>query len=274
MPKIHPTAIVDASARLGDGAIVGPCCIIEGDVEIGAGTELRSHVIVYNHTTLGEGNVVDPFCVLGGLPQDLKFDPATETSLRIGDRNVFREGVTISRGSLPGGQTVVGSDTYWMTHSHAGHDATVNDRAVLTNNTGLGGHATLGRRAILSGGSFIHQFTWTGELVMTQGQAGISAHVPPYTLVAKINYLVGLNKVGLRRAEDLTDEDRRQIKEAFHLTYQAKLSPTEALAKMDEWADMTPAAEKFREFIRKVVHAEGRHKRPLCRFRPRRRRDG
>ena len=264
MPRIHPTAIVDAGARLADDVVIGPYCVFEPDVEIGAGTELRSHVVVRRSTTMGEGNVVDPFAVFGGLPQDVGFDPQIESRVRIGDGNVFREGATISRASRPGAETVVGNNTYWMTSAHAGHDATVEDHAVLANNAGVAGHSTLHRRAILSGNAMVHQFTWVGELVMTQGLTGISSHAPPYTMIARINTVVGLNAVGLRRAPDIDDEDRRQIKEAFGLTYRSGLTPTAALAKMDTWDDITPAAAKFREFLRKVLNAEGRYRRGLC----------
>lgn len=270
MPTVHPTAIVDPTARLAEDVTIGPYCQVEGDVEIGPGTTLRSHAVIRRFTRLGAGNLVDPFCVLGGLPQDLGFDRGTETYLHIGDHNVFREAVTISRATQPGGATAVGSHTYWMANSHAGHDATIEDQAILVNNTAVAGHSTLHRRAILSGGTMSHQFTWIGELVITQGQTRISMHVPPYVMVAELNNVVGLNTVGLRRARDLTDEDRRQIREAFRTTYRRGKTPAKALADMDQWEDMTPAAAKFREFIRKVLAAEGRYRRGLCP--PRRRR--
>jgi len=271
MPRIHPTATVDGSAKLADDVVIGPYCVVEADVEIGPGTELLSHVVVRRFTTLGEGNRVDPFCVFGGLPQDLHFDPATETHLRIGDHNVFRESVTISRATKPGGATVVGSHTYWMVNSHAGHDTTIEDRAVLVNCVAIGGHATVHQRAILSGNSHVHQFVWIGEMAITQGLTGVAMHVPPYTMVANISNLIGLNRVGLQRAPDITEEDRRQIKEAYRATYRSGRTPAEALAEMDRWTDMTPAAAKFREFVRKVIHAEGRYKRGLCAPRDKRR---
>ncbi len=271
MPQIHPTAIVDPDARLADDVIVGAYCIIEAGVEIGPACELRPNAIVRRFTTLGEGNLVDSFCVLGGLPQDLKFDPATPSRLRIGGHNVFRESVTISRATTPGGATVVGSHTYWMANSHAGHDATVEDEVVLTNSAAAGGHATIGRRAILAGGAGVHQFTWIGEMVFMQGNSGATAHVPPYTIMADVNNVVGLNSIGLRRAPDISDEDRRQIKEAFRLTYRAGLVPLEALAEMDDWPDITPAAAAFREFLRKVVEAKPPFDRGLCPHRTARR---
>ena len=271
MPTIHPTATVDPGARLADDAIVGPFCVVEGDVEIGPGTELRSHVVVRRFTRLGAGNVVDPFCVLGGAPQDLGFDLATETYLHIGDHNVFREAVTISRATRPGGATVIGNGTYWMANAHAGHDATVEDRAILVNNTAVAGHCTVHQRAILSGGAMIHQFTWIGELAIMQGMSRVTMHVPPYVITSDLNNVAGLNSVGLRRAKDITDEDRRQIKEAFRVTYRSGMTPAMALEEMDQWGQMTPAAAKFRQFVRKVLEAEGRHKRGLCPSRKRKR---
>jgi UDP-N-acetylglucosamine acyltransferase len=264
MPKIHPTAVVHPEAELADDVEVGPFCVIESGVRIGAGTVLREGVVVRRHTTMGSGNLVDAYTVLGGEPQDLKFDPKIVSHLRIGDRNVFREGVTISRATGEGKVTTVGSNTYWMAQAHAGHNATIEDGTILSNGTAVGGHATLHRRAILSGNVMVHQFCWIGEMVMSQGNAGASTHVPPYCLFANINRLIGLNVVGLRRAQDITEEDRRQIKEAFRLTYRCGMGPVKALEKMDACTDWGVAAGKFRDFIRRVVTAEKPFHRGLC----------
>ena len=204
MPKIHPTAIVDPQAKVAEDVEIGPYSIVESETEIGRGCVLRERVIIRRYTTLGEGNLIDANTVLGGEPQDLKFDPATVSYLRIGDHNVFRESVTISRASVAGQATLVGERTYWMACSHAGHDATIEDEVILCNGALVGGHATIGKGAFLGGGAMVHQFTWVGEGVMCQGQTGMSTHVPPFTLVAEINCLVGLNVVGMRRNEELT----------------------------------------------------------------------
>jgi UDP-N-acetylglucosamine acyltransferase len=274
MPSIHPTAIVDSGAKIADDAKIGAFCVVEADTEIGPGCELMHHAVVRRYTTMGEGNVVDSFCVLGGLPQDLKFDPATPTYVRIGKGNRFREGVTISRATKAGGATVVGDFGYWMTASHAGHDTTVGDNVILANGSAVGGHTTIGDRVILSGGAMIHQFCWVGQMVMTQGQAGVTCHVPPFTLVANINGMIGLNSVGLRRNPQITEEDRRQVKQAFHLTYDAGQTGAKAIAEMDTWADISPAALLYREFLRKVLTAQPPFKRGLCPLRRGRRRAG
>ena len=275
MPKIHPTAVVDCSARLAEDVEIGPYCVVESDTEIGPGTVLRPHVVIRRYTTLGAGNLVDSFSALGGEPQDYKFDARTVSHLRIGDNNMFREGVTISRGTGPGAETVVGNDTFWMAGSHAGHNSIVHDRAILVNGSALAGHTELGARAILSAHVVVHQFCWIGEMVMAQGNAAVSMHVPPYVIVAiPINVVAGLNVVGLRRAEHISEEDRRQVKEAFQLTYRSGLTPEKALEQMDACTDWGEAAGKFRRFVRRVLTAEKPNNRGMCTMARRRRRAG
>jgi len=269
MSKIHPTAIVDPSAEL-DGAVeTGAYAVVEGDVRIGGGTVLHPHAIIRRYTRIGENNQVHPFAVLGGDPQDYGQKPGTISYLQIGDNNEFREGVTISRATGDGNVTIVGNNTMWMANSHAGHNAVIQDRVIFANNVALAGYAQIAPRVILSGGVMIHQFTWIGEMVMTQGMAGASCHVPPYCLLAEgVNVLVGLNSVGLRRAEYISSEDHRQIKEAFDLTYRSKLPKSKVLAKLDACSDWGAAAGKFRDFIHRVVNAEKPFNRGLCKYSP------
>jgi UDP-N-acetylglucosamine acyltransferase len=157
-----------------------------------------------------------------------------------------------------------------MAGSHAGHNAVVGDETILVNGAVLAGHVEVGRNVILSGHVGIHQFCWIGELVMVQGNAGLSMHVPPYMLAAMpLNRLVGLNVVGLRRAPYLCAEDRRQIKEAFRITYRSGRTPLQALEKMDSISDWGKAAGRFHEFIRKVLTAKAPYNRGLCPLRGR-----
>jgi len=269
MSRIHPTAVVDPAAKISDDVEIGPHCIIEADVEIGPGCVLREGVVIRRNTSMGKGNFVDAHAVLGGLPQDLKFDPSILSYLKIGDGNTFREGVTISRASLPGQATVVGDSCYWMAFSHAGHDAVIQDEAILVNSALVGGHAKVGPRAFLSGHVVVHQFTWIGEGAMSRGNSGVSTHVPPYTLFADINRLAGLNVVGMRRNEHMTSEDRKQIKEAFALTYRSGMPAEKALGEMDKCTDWGTFATRFRDFVREVVSAEPPYNRGLCQLRKR-----
>jgi UDP-N-acetylglucosamine acyltransferase len=264
MPRIHPTAIVHPSAELADDVTIGAYCVIEGDTSIGPACVLREHALVRRYTTLGSDNLVDSFAVLGGEPQDLKFESSTVSFLRIGDRNVFREGVTISRATGEGKTTLIGNRTYWMAGAHAGHNAVVEDECVLVNGAALAGHTVLGRRAILSAHVGVHQFCWVGEGAMTQGNSAVTMHVPPFSLLANVSRIVAVNRVGLRRWPRVSDEDRRQVKQAFRLVYQSHLALGEALAKMDEHEEWGQAATTFRHFIRRVVNATPPYNRGLC----------
>jgi len=261
--RIHPTAIVDSSAQLGDGVVVGPGAVVEADVTVGQGCELMAGAVLHRFTALGARNVVHPHAVLGGVPQDYKFDAGSTTYLRIGDDNVFRECVTLSRATAAGGATVIGSRCYFMTLSHVGHDSVVSDGVVLTNGAAVAGHVEIGPGAILSAYTVVHQFCWIGERVMTRGNSGASQHVPPFAMLKGINLASGLNAVGLRRAKDITGEDRRQIKEAYRLVYRSSLPLAEALAEMDVRDNWGAPASRFREFIRRVVSARPPYDRGL-----------
>ena len=264
MSKIHPTAIVHPTAVISDSAEVRAYSVIEADVVVGPGSVLREHATLRRYTTLGQNNTVDSYTVLGGLPQDLKFDPRTVSYLRVGDDNVFREGVTISRATGEGEATVVGNRTYWMTTSHAGHNALIEDDAILVNGSALAGHTTLGQGAILSANVLVHQFCWIGRGAMTQGNSGTSMHVPPFTILAGANKIVSLNAIGLRRSKEISDQDRREVREAFDLTYRSRLVLTEALKAMDECTNWGAAAACFRDFIRRAISAPAPYRRGIC----------
>lgn len=268
MPKIHPSAVVDPSAVLADSVEVGPGAVVEAGVRLGEGTLVRG--TVRRGSVLGRDNLVDSTAVIGGDPQDLSFDRKAETFVRVGDGNTFREGVTINRATKAGGATVVGNRTYWMANSHAAHDCVIGDGCVIVNGTLLAGHVVVGDRAILAGATMVHQFCWIGEGVMTQGGTGVGMHIPPFCLAAGLNEVVSLNAVGLRRNPDLTAADRKEIKEAFRLTYRSGLTPAAALAEMDK-ASWGAAAGRFRDFVRRVVCAEKPRNRGLM---PRRRSGG
>jgi UDP-N-acetylglucosamine acyltransferase len=256
MAKIHPTAIVHPEAKLDDSVEIGAFCIVERSVQMGPGCVLRSHSIVRRHTTLGENNYIDSFCVLGGVPQDLKFSPDTVSYLRVGNNNVFREHVTLNRATTPEGATTIGDGGYWMAASHAGHDAKAGNRVILANGAMLAGHSAIEDNVILSGGAKVHQFTWVGERAIVQGNGGVAQHLPPFCLSADINRLVGLNSVGLSRAPEITPEDRTQVKEAFHIAYRRGLPMNRALEEMDAHEEWGTAARKFREFVRRALSAE------------------
>ncbi len=268
MPRIHPTAIVDPSAKIDDDVEIGPYCIVEADTFLGPGCVLRSHAILRRYTQLGRGNFVDSHAVLGGEPQDLKFRPETVSFLRIGDDNVFREGVTISRATAEGSVTRVGNRTYWMTGAHAGHEAVVEDDVILANNAAIAGHARVGRKAFLSAGAALHQYCWVGPLVMAHANSCISMHLPPYCTLTNINRVRSLNTVGLRRADWISQEDRKQIKRLFRLLYRSGLTTGHALEKMRSQNGLGEPARAFVNFLESIQKADKPHDRGICPHRP------
>lgn len=214
--------------------------MVEGAVELAAGVKIGGHAWLSGETSLGEGTTVGWGAVIGATPQDLGFDPATSSGVRIGPRNVIREYVTIHRGSKPGTFTTLGEGNYLMTGAHLGHDSQVGDGNVIANNVMFGGHVQLGNRAFLGGGGGYHQFIRIGDLAMVQGTTAVSQDVPPYCVVYGINQLAGLNTVGLRRAGfDLAA--RSEIKRLFKILFRSDvaLSQAIAVASAQEWS---PAA--------------------------------
>lgn len=196
---IHPTAIVSPDAQIGENVEIGPYAIVEGDVQIGEGSKLDSHSIVKSGSRIGKNVLVGNYVVIGGLPQDLGFDPAIPTYAVIGDGTALREGATVNRATQPEGSTVIGENCYLMAQSHVGHDCKLGERVVLANGAMVAGFVAIGSFSFMGGGAGIHQYNRIGEGVMIGGNAAISLDIAPYTIVADRNELFGLNLVGLRR---------------------------------------------------------------------------
>jgi UDP-N-acetylglucosamine acyltransferase len=190
---------VSPEAELGEDVVVGPFAVIEPGVVIGAGTRVFAHAYICGGTVLGRGNSVHMGAVLGHEPQDLAYRGAP-TRLVIGDRNVFREGCTVHRGTAAGSETTIGDDCFLMTNSHVGHDCAVADGVILASGALLGGHARVGARAFLSGNSVVHQHVRVGRLALVQGGGRMSQDVPPFAIATDLNRVRGLNRTGLQRA--------------------------------------------------------------------------
>lgn len=255
MNTIHPTAVVDPAAQIGQDVQIGPGAIVEADTVIGDGCRLMPMSVIRRWTTLGAGNVVHPFAVLGGEPQDYGHDPAVRSFVRIGSRNVFREGATINRGTGAEAVTTIGDDNYFMTAAHVGHNCTVGNHCVMVNGSALGGYVELADRAILSAHVVVHQYCWVGTMVMSHGNSACNKHIPPYCMLARTDWIVGLNRVGLARVKGITDEDRRQIAEAYKILYRSGLPTTKALEAMNAHTEWGAGAAVLRDFIRRVLEA-------------------
>jgi UDP-N-acetylglucosamine acyltransferase len=200
MPKVHPTAIVDSKAELGEDVEIGPYCLVGPAVKLGARTRLASHVVIEGDTAIGADNVIHPFANLGGPPQHLAYR-GEPTRLVIGDGNHIREHVTMHLGT-PGGRgvTTVGSHSFFMAQCHVAHDCIARDHVILTNGATLGGHVTVDEYAIVGGLAAIHQNCRIGRHAFVGGMAGVAGDVIPFGSVwGNHAHLAGLNLVGLKR---------------------------------------------------------------------------
>jgi len=243
---IHPTALIHPSAKLGANVRVGPYAIIEEGAVLGEGCVLAAHAIVRTGSILGKNVRLDSFTVVGGDPQDLKFDLTTLSGARLGDSTVLREGATVHRSTKPDGFTEVGAGVLMMGHSHVGHDCHVGARVVMANCALLAGHIEVGEGSFLSGGTVFHQFIRIGEGVMTSGNARIGLDAPPFTIAAERNELHGLNLIGLkRRGFDVATI--AELKLLYKTVYQGG-SPA-ANAKAAEHLAKTEPGKKFLAFF-------------------------
>jgi UDP-N-acetylglucosamine acyltransferase len=245
--KIHPTALVGSAARLGADAEVGPYVVIDGDVVVGDGSVIESHAVLKGAVRLGAKNVVGHGAVIGGTPQDLSFTSRTRSRVEIGDRNVIREHCTIHRGTAEDSATIIGDDNFLMCGAHVGHNCRIGNRVIVANNCLLGGYVEIGDGAFLGGGSIYHQFMRVGRLAMTQGGSGFGKDIPPFLIAAEVNFVFGVNVVGLRRA-GFSAEDRDEIRRAFKLLYRSGLNTSQALEKANE-GELSPVAREFFDFV-------------------------
>lgn len=214
-PKIHATAIVSEQATLADGVVVGPFAVIHDHVDIGAGTVIGPHAVIHDFVRMGASNRVHAHAVIGDLPQDISFDPATETWVEIGDGNTLRECVTIHRSTSVASATRLGSNNYMMAYSHLGHDCRVGDGVIITISTTVGGHVEIGDRAVLGGSVAVHQFCRIGQYAMVAGFIAVRKDVMPYTMIAgdpARHYR--LNTIGLRRS-GIKGERYRLLEQAY-----------------------------------------------------------
>jgi UDP-N-acetylglucosamine acyltransferase len=256
--SIHPTAVIDPKAVMGKNVSVGPFVFIDQDVEIGDHCVLGPHASILRYTTVGEGTHVHGGAVLGDLPQDLGFK-GESSFVKTGKRCVFREFVTVHRGTKPGTVTEIGDDCFLMAHVHVAHNVKMGNRVIVVNGALLGGYVEVGDRVFISGNVLIHQFVKIGCGAMVGGAAGLSKDVPPFCLVQSMgrNIVQGLNIVGARRA-GIPPEERKQIKEAFKLLYLSGLNVTQAAEQLKTAFPTGPAAQ-FAAFV------EQAH-RGLCRY--------
>jgi UDP-N-acetylglucosamine acyltransferase len=231
--EIDSRAVVAPGVRLGAGVSIGPYAVVGDAVELGEDCILHPHAIVNGPARLGRGNVLHPFSRIGGDPQDLKYS-GERTRLEIGDRNVFREGVTVSRGTVQGGGvTRIGSDNLFMTSAHVAHDCVVGSHTIFANGATLAGHVTVEDYSTIGAFSPVHQFCRVGRFAYIGASTVITQDVPPFSLVVTERHTrcFGVNSVGLER-RGFTTERIRAIERAYRLLVNSKLNTSQALEQM------------------------------------------
>ncbi|MBI3358524.1 MAG: acyl-ACP--UDP-N-acetylglucosamine O-acyltransferase [Nitrospirae bacterium] len=247
--SIHKTAIVHPKAKLSSSVEIGPYSIIGEQVSIGARTKVGSHVVVDGITQIGEDCDLSPFCSIGLPPQDFKYK-GEPTRVIVGNKNIFREYVTIHRGTPTGrNETVIGDCNYFMAYSHVAHDCLIGNHVVMANAAALGGHITIGDYAVLGGLVGVHQFVRIGGYAMIGGGAIVVQDVPPY-LTASGNraQLHGLNLVGLKRHR-FSNEEIEALKRAYKLLFHAHRPLKEAVQESRNKWGYLPSVETFLSFI-------------------------
>jgi UDP-N-acetylglucosamine acyltransferase len=231
--NIHPTAILDPSAKVPASCTIGPYCIVGAEVELGENCQLLSHVVLGGPAKLGSDNQISSFAVVGGDPQDVTYH-GERTHLEIGDRNIIREYVTINRGTLKGGGvTRLGSDTLIMAYTHIGHDSVIGDHVMLVNGATLAGHVTVEEWAVVGALCPVHQFVRIGAHSYIGGGTTITQDVLPYSMTSaeRDTHAFMLNKVGLQR-RGFSRERITKLHHAFKILLASKLNTSQALEKL------------------------------------------
>lgn len=247
---IHPTAIVDSEAMIGDGVEIGPYSVIEKGVIIEKGTQIGPYVVIREGTQIGEGCQIFQFASIGEAPQAFAYK-GEKTSLLIGHQNIIREFVTLHRGTVfGGGKTVIGNNNYFMAYSHVAHDCKIGSHIVFANGATLGGHILIEDHAIIGGLSAIHQFCRVGAHAFISGLTGVSLDIPPYVLASGSRAkLFGLNSVGLKR-HHFSEKTLKALKKAYRIIFRSGLTLEKAKKKVEEDGIYgTPEVQHLLDFI-------------------------
>lgn len=247
--RVHPTAVIDPLAEIGDGAEIGPHAVIEGKVIVGANSRIRAHAVLVGPMTMGQGNDVGSHAVLGERPQHLGFTGEENTRTEIGDGNVFRESVTVHRGTTASGVTIIGNRNYLMVNSHVGHDCRLGDHIMMANAALLAGHCEIQDRAFVSGNGCLHQFARIGRLAFLSGNSSSTRDILPFMTLTERDQVVGINKVGLQRA-GFTSDEIMVVRKAYRILYRESLLQKRAIEKLEQELGQHPLVVEILQFIR------------------------
>jgi UDP-N-acetylglucosamine acyltransferase len=245
--RIHPSSVIGDEVTLAAEVDIGPFCFLTGRIRIGVATRLISHVTIFGDSEIGEANVLHPNVVIGDEPQDIAYTGGTR-KVRIGNRNIFREGTTIHRGSEHGEVTIVGDDNFFMQNSHAAHDCRIGNSTIIAGGALLAGWVEVGDRALVSGNCVVHQYTRIGRLAMMRGLSRTSRDIPPFCIMDGTHTLRGINVVGMRRV-GFKAAQIRALREAFLALFGKRQNLKLALEQIAS-ENATPEVNEMVEFIR------------------------
>ena len=256
-PKIHRTAVVSPGVKLSEGVKIGPYCIVGKGVKIGENTELVSHVVI-EETEIGKDCIINPFTTIGQRPQDLKYQ-GEKTKVKIGDRNIIREYISIHRASIGGdGVTEIGNDNFLMAYVHIAHDCKLGNSIAIANAAMLAGHVMIEDFAIVGGLTAIHQYTRLGAYSMIGGFSGVGQDIPPYTTASGSRAkLYGLNVLGLKRY-GFNESTVKDLKQAYKILFRTRLTLKEAI-------DLVNREIKQSKEIKHLISFLKQNKRGICR---------
>lgn len=249
--EIHPTALVDPGAEIGQGVRIGAYCVIGENVRIGDGTRIEPHVVVETNTSIGKDCVVMSGAVLGGPPQDYRFK-GEQSFLRIGDSNVIREYVTIHRASGEGEATVVGDNNMLMAYCHVGHNCSLGNGITMANTVGISGHVIVEDKVVFGGIVGVHQKVRIGKLAMVGGFSKVVQDVPPFVVAdGRPAKVYDLNVIGLRR-NGVGPKARSGLKLAYKLLYRSNLNRSQALEAIKGEVEPSDELQYLLDFILSV----------------------
>jgi UDP-N-acetylglucosamine acyltransferase len=248
--EIHPQAVVAASAKLGAGVQIGPYAVVGENVELGEGCVLNAHATVGGPSKFGKNNVFYSFSAVGGDPQDYTFR-SERTELIAGDGNIFREYVTVSRGTQKGGgKTTLGDSNFLLAYSHIGHDCLIGSNTLFVNGATLAGHVTVEDFATVGAFCPVHQFCRIGRYAYVGASTVITQDVPPFSKIVteRETKSFGINAIGLER-KGFSPERLQALKRAYRLLLRSKLNTTQALAEMRKSLGDSADVQELIKFI-------------------------
>ena len=251
--NIHPGALVSQEAKLGTGVQIGAYAVVGADVELGDGCELHQHAVVRGPSKFGTNNVFHPFCVIGGDPQDYTFR-GERVELQVGSGNIFREHVTVSRGTTKGGGiTRIGNDNFFLSYSHVGHDCQIGNTTLFVNGATLAGHVTVQDFVTLGAFSPVHQFCRLGRYAYIGAATVITQDVPPFSLIVtqRETRWFGTNNIGLERKGFSTDRIK-VLQKAFRVLMRSKKNTTQALEVLRKSMVESADVKELVEFVEKA----------------------